>query len=72
MKETKNYNLWFEQANDYVYFEHDKEGDNDAGGMWFNNKELVDYDGVFELPKEVIEYMEKEGYNMDYAKDLDE
>jgi len=72
MKETKNYNLWFEQANDYVYFEHDKEGDNDAGGMWFNNKELVDYDGVFELPKEVIEYMEKEGYNMNYAKDLNE
>jgi len=72
MKETKNYNLWFEPNNDYVYFEHDEIGDNHAGGMWFNNKTLVDYDGVFELPKEIIKYMEKEGYNMNYAKDLDD
>jgi len=52
----------------YAYFEHDEEGDNYAGGMWFKNKELIDYDGVYDLPKELIIYLEQEGYNMDYAK----
>ena len=41
--------------------------------MWFDeSKELIDYDGVFELPNEIIEAMEKLGYNMNYAKDSDE
>jgi len=65
---SKHFNIWMEPTNEYAYFEHDEVGDDIAGGMWFNNKELVDYDGVFELPSEIIVLMESQGYNMDYAK----
>jgi len=37
-------------------------------GLWFEGKELTDYDGVFELPKEAIELLEENGYDADYAK----
>lgn len=44
--------------------------DEDAGiGLWFEGNELVDYDGVFELPKELIDFLIKEGYNMEYVED---
>jgi hypothetical protein len=62
------FNIFWWSRVDYAYFEHDIEGDNYAGGMWFVNLELVDYDGVSELPEEVITRLEAEGYNMDYAK----
>ena len=50
------------------YFEHHTKGEDCAGGLWFNTvRELVDYDGVFELPPEVIEALTAKGYNMSYA-----
>ncbi len=36
------------------WFEHNRFGDEVAGGLWFEDNELVDYDGVMILPKEVI------------------
>lgn len=65
---TKNYEIGFSSP-DYAYFEHNKYGDENAGGLWFKNKVLFDYDGVFELDTEVIQALENKGYNMDYAKD---
>lgn len=50
-----------------LYFEHNRLGDESSGGMWFEGKELVDYDGVFALPKSVVEYLTSVGYNMEYA-----
>ena len=39
-------------------------------GVWFDeDKNLTDYDGVFELPEEAIVLLEHLGYNCDYAKD---
>lgn len=38
-------------------------------GLWFNeNKELIDYDGVFALSHQAIEFLEEQGFNSDYAK----
>lgn len=31
-------------------------------GLWFNGKELVDYDGVFSLPREVVTMLKDAGY----------
>jgi len=63
---TKNYEIFFNKA----YFEHNAYGEDEAGSMWFNsNGVLTDYDGVFELPKEIIAAFEQLGYNMDWAKD---
>lgn len=39
------------------------------GGLSFENKELIDYDGVFELPDFIIEKLEELGYDASYAKD---
>ena len=36
------------------YFEHNELGDNCAGELLFEGNDLIDYDGVCELPKEVI------------------
>lgn len=38
------------------------------GGLWFDNKTLTDYDGVFSLPIEIIEKLEEMGYDTNYAK----
>ena len=37
------------------YFEHEVLGDNCAGELLFDGLSLIDYDGVFELPKEVVQ-----------------
>ena len=46
----------------YGYFEHDEYGEDYGGGLWFERNELVDYDGVYSLPKEVIEKIEALGF----------
>lgn len=37
-------------------------------GLWFSGNELIDYDGVFSLPQELIKYLTEHGYNMDWAE----
>jgi len=37
-------------------------------GLWFEGNELTDYDGVFELPEQLINFLIEKGYNMDWAK----
>jgi hypothetical protein len=49
------------------YFEHNTVGEDLAGRMWFEDDNLVDYDGVFSLPDDVIKQMTDKGYNMGYA-----
>jgi hypothetical protein len=45
------------------YFEHIVWGDERAGGLWYDeNKNLTDYDGVAELPKEVREALIADGF----------
>ena len=39
------------------YFEHNELGDDCAGGLLFEGNDLIDYDDVFELPKEVIQML---------------
>lgn len=55
---------------DQIYFEHNRVGDDCAGHMWFENRTLIDYDGVFELPKQIITYMSHIGYDMSYCDDI--
>lgn len=35
------------------------------GCLIFNDKELVDYDGIFELPDEILDKLEEHGYEVD-------
>lgn len=59
-----------DQNAQYGCFEHDDYGE--GGGLWFEDDVLVDYDGVYELPLDVIEGIEKLGFNADYAKNKEE
>jgi len=46
------------------YFEHADHGE--GGGLWFNpRKELIDYDGAYDLPMEVIDGIIELGYWFD-------
>ena len=52
----------------YGWFEiYDEESGGDdwhaEGGLWFNNKDVTDYDGVFSLPSGVLELLKENGYN---------
>ena len=35
------------------------------GGLWFEDNELVDYDGVFSLAKEIIQKLHEQGFNVE-------
>jgi hypothetical protein len=50
---------WFE------FYDKESEG-NDwyaEGGLIFENKELIDYDGVFSLPEFILDKLDEIGYN---------
>ena len=49
----------------YGYFEHDTYGDEFGGGLWFDDDGcLDDYDGVCELPDEVVKGIKDLGYKI--------
>ena len=47
------------------WFEHNEYGDESAGGLWFEDNKLVDYDGVMVLPKAVRAKLEEMGFVVD-------
>lgn len=47
----------------YGYWEF-KDG-SEGGGLWFDNNELVDYDGHYILPKSVVNALRDYGYELD-------
>lgn len=47
----------------YGYWER-KDG-SEGGGLWFDGKTLVDYDGAYELPAKVIEMLRTAGFKVD-------
>ena len=57
----------------YGYFElYDTETGGERfygeGGLWFKGKELIDYDGVFQLSQHVIAKLTEWGYDASYAE----
>ena len=64
---TENYEVALNNKGDYGYFEHLEFGDMQSGGLWFDNGELYDYDGVYELPKEVVQELKNRGVDASYA-----
>jgi hypothetical protein len=75
--ETANYEIKIDTAAYYGYFEHKTLGDERSGGLWFlpsiTSTEgdmgdvigLTDYDGVSELPKQVIAWLREQGIFVD-------
>lgn len=61
--ETKNFTVSMDEDEPgRGWFEHHKYGDEYGGGLWYDiySEVLIDYDGVFELPMEVISALRHE------------
>jgi hypothetical protein len=61
------------KSDTYGWFEfYDEETGGDEwyaeGGLWFDNKTVTDYDGVFSLPSFVISKLEELGYDCEEIK----
>lgn len=68
-----NYTVRLQPNKNYGSFEmyDEKTGGSEwyaEGGLWFEGKELVEYEGVFELSQSIIEILEENGYDASYAK----
>jgi hypothetical protein len=61
---TEKFEVLIHEGN-HGYFEHHTRGDECAGELIFDGKELVDYDGVFALPHEVCAALRELGYVVD-------
>ena len=62
---TPLYTIEIDTRAQYGYFEHNELGDEKAGGLWFDGKRLSDYDGVFELPRQVTAALINAGYDLE-------
>jgi len=51
-----------------AYFEHVLYGDEKGGMLQFYCNTLINYDGVSEVPEEILDYLEEKGINVDYAR----
>lgn len=73
--ETANYEIKIDTNANYGYFEHHTLGDERGGGLWFEKESfenaqgfrlnLIDYDGVAVLPKQVIAWLREQGIFVD-------
>ena len=53
---------------EYGSWEYQDEDDEETymeGGIWFDGKQIEDYDGCFELPEEVVAALNELGYSLD-------
>lgn len=69
---TANYTIHYDPATLRGDFEHNTRGEYSAGMLIFEameaepgKVELIDYDGVTQLPKEVKECLKNQGFNLD-------
>lgn len=62
---TPLYTIEIDTTEQYGYFEHNELGDEKAGGLWFDGLRLSDYDGVYELPRQVIAALINSGYQLE-------
>ena len=51
----------------YGYWEH-KDG-SEGGGLWFDGKELIDFDGAYALPNAIVKALREHGFTLDESFD---
>jgi hypothetical protein len=61
--EHGNARLFETDDDNYYFFEHATLGDEGyCGGVWLQDKHIMDYDGVYDLPRDVEAILESLGY----------
>lgn len=66
---TENFEVGIHDDKRRGYFEHNELGDECGGGLWFHDGALIDYDGVYELPREVIRTLAANGIDVEYCNE---
>ena len=65
-KVVMTYNIWADKIKQRGGFEmYDNSNNYAEGGLWFDENELVDYDGVFSLDLNIIDQLDKWDFNVD-------
>ncbi len=54
--------IWVDNDTHRGYFEHQHYGEDLGGVLWFSKKTLIDYDGVYALPADVIAGIRELGF----------
>lgn len=60
---NQRYTIEIDTTEQYGYFQNNQTGT--EGGLWFDGSELIDYDGVAELPPAVERALKSAGYTLD-------
>lgn len=60
--ENGKWEIAIDKAAQYGYFENMNSGG--GGGLWFEQNRMSDFDGVFELPKDVIKAIRQLGFTV--------
>ncbi len=71
VKRTMDYTVCVENGKGWFEMYDEESSGEDfyaSGGLWFTNNRLVDYDGVFSLPDEILDKLEEHGYSLDDVK----
>jgi hypothetical protein len=69
---TARFEVGIHDDRKHGWFEHNELGDECGGGLWFDNDgALIDYDGVYELPSEVVQALATEGFDVTYCTETD-
>lgn len=60
-------NIFDAERGSFELYDEETEGEEwyAEGGLWFNGKDLIDYDGVFALPKVIEDKLTEMGYNLE-------
>ncbi len=66
--ETQRYEIGLSVDGSRGYFEHKTLGEDKAGGLWFEDGRLVDYDGVWSLPNEVMIELRSRGVDVSHVE----
>ena len=59
----RRWNVAISPATSYGYFE--PASGEEGGGLWFDGRNLIDYDGQFVLPREACDLLVSLGYHVD-------
>jgi len=60
---TPLYTIEIDTTEHYGYFQNNTTGT--EGGLWFDGLRLSDYDGVYDLPKQVYAALTNAGFNLE-------
>lgn len=70
--QTQHFEVGYHTDQKHGWFEHNELGDECGGGLWFDDSgALIDYDGVYELPSEVVQALATAGFDVTYCTETD-